>query len=49
MAVNYPIAGAVLLVMILLIVFIIRRNRKDEREFEEELNKPDPKSEERDL
>ncbi|WP_158797698.1 hypothetical protein [Pedobacter sp. L105] len=42
MDINYPIVGAVLLFMILLIIFIIRRNLKDEREFEEELNQPDP-------
>ena len=37
MAINYPIAGAVVLAVILLIIFLIRRNQKDEKKFERDM------------
>ena len=37
MAINYPIVGAVVLAVILLIIFLIRRNQKDEKKFERDM------------
>lgn len=37
MAINYPIVGLVLLAVILLIIFLIRRNQKDRTAYEKEL------------
>jgi len=34
---NYPILIAVIVLVALLIVFLIRRNRKDKKEFEKEV------------
>ncbi|SDZ97904.1 FeoB-associated Cys-rich membrane protein [Pedobacter hartonius] len=45
MNINYPIAGIVLLAMILLVFFLIRRNRKDEKTFEKEMSESELKSE----
>ncbi len=36
MAINYPIAGLVLLAVILLIIFLIRKNQKDKKKFEKD-------------
>lgn len=38
MDVNYEIAGLVLLAVILLIIFLIRRNQKDKKDFEKEMS-----------
>jgi hypothetical protein len=38
MNVNYGIVGLVLLGMIFLIIYLIRRNNKDKRDFEKQLN-----------
>ena len=37
MDVNYPIAGVVLLAVILLIIYLIRKNQKDRKEFEKQI------------
>jgi preprotein translocase subunit YajC len=36
---NYPIAGFIVIVAIAIIFWLIRRNKKDEKSFEQELNK----------
>jgi hypothetical protein len=50
MEVGYFFAGLVLIAVVVLIVYLIRRNRKDERNFESDLNrselKPDKHDEE---
>jgi hypothetical protein len=50
MAINYKIAGIVLLLLILLVVFLIRRNLKDEKKFEKDMSKSelDPEQHEKD-
>ena len=37
MEINYLIVAAVLLAIVVLIIFLIRRNRKDQKEFENEV------------
>ncbi|WP_442590466.1 hypothetical protein ACSBL2_04475 [Pedobacter sp. AW31-3R] len=37
MDINYEIAGLVLLAVILLIIYLIRRNQKDKKKFEKEM------------
>ncbi|WP_276361406.1 hypothetical protein [Daejeonella sp. H1SJ63] len=39
MEINFLTVGIVLVIAIALIVFIIRRNNKDEKTFEEDMNK----------
>lgn len=38
MTINYPLLGIFLLAVIILIVFLLRRNRKDEQKFEKQMN-----------
>jgi len=38
MEMNYPIVGVILLIAILIIVFLIRRNKKDREDFEKNIN-----------
>lgn len=38
MEINYPIAGAVVLFAVLLLIFLIRKNAKDEKKFEKDEN-----------
>jgi len=45
MEINYPVAGIVLLAMIILVIFLIRRNRKDEKTFEKEMSESEIKPE----
>lgn len=51
MEVNYPIVIAVLLAVMFLLIFLIRRDRKDVKDFADELNKsevePDKHKEDR--
>lgn len=37
MAINYPVLAAVILVVALLIIFLVRRNRKGEKKFERQI------------
>lgn len=46
--INYPIAGLVVVVVIGLIVFLIRRNIKDKKKFEKEQIKSELKPEKHD-
>jgi FtsZ-interacting cell division protein ZipA len=48
---NWPILIVVALALIALVIFIIRRNQKDEKKFEEQLNSdyPKPKEDESDV
>lgn len=39
MEINYPLIAAVALAAILLLVFLIRRNQKDKKDFEQEFKK----------
>jgi preprotein translocase subunit YajC len=39
MEVNYVVIGLILLAAIVFIVWFIKRNRKDKKEFEEEINR----------
>lgn len=34
-SINYPLAGAIVLAAILFIAWLVRRNKKDEKKFEE--------------
>lgn len=43
MDINYGIAGLVLLGVIFLIAFLIRRNNKDKHDFEKQLNESEVK------
>jgi len=38
MEINYPIVGVILLIAFLLIIFLIRRNKKDQKAFEKNVN-----------
>ena len=48
MQVSYPIIGIVALIAIALIIFLIRRNIKDEKEFEQEVIQSELKPEKHD-
>lgn len=48
MEVNYPIVGLVLIAAIGLIVFLIRRNRKDKKKYEREVIQSEIKPEKHD-
>lgn len=48
MEINYPIAGLVLIAVIGLIVFLIRRNRKDKIKYEKEMIESERKPEKHD-
>jgi preprotein translocase subunit YajC len=48
MEINYPILGLVVLAVICLIVFLVRRNRKDEKKFEKEMTESEIKPEKHD-
>ena len=39
MDINYTITGLILLAAICLLIYLIRKNRKDEKEFVNEMNK----------
>ena len=43
--INYFIVGLVVLAAIILIIFLIRRNQKDEKKFETKINQPEMKPE----
>ncbi len=45
MEINYAFAGAVALIAILLLAFLMIRNRKDQKDFEEDLNHLDSEPE----
>ena len=36
--INYPIAGGIILIAIILLILFIRRDRKDEKDFMDEIN-----------
>lgn len=38
MEINYPITGLILLAAIVLLIYLIRRNQRDEKKFEKDLN-----------
>ncbi len=38
MEINYSIAGLVILIVVILLIFMIRRNQKDEKDFEKGVN-----------
>lgn len=46
MELNYPIIGLILLAAFILLLYLIRRNRKDEREFEKDFTKGEIEPEE---
>jgi len=48
MNINYPILTVVLLIVAALIIFIIRRNRKDQKDYEKESNQSELKPEKHD-
>lgn len=48
MELNYLIIIPVIIIIAALVIFLIRRNRKDENELEQRLNKPDLKPEKHD-
>lgn len=48
MEISYPLAGLVLVVVIGLIIFLIRRNRKDKKKFENEMIQSELKPEKHD-
>jgi len=41
MEINYTIAAIVLVAASILVFFLIKRNAKDEKEFEKDMNKPE--------
>lgn len=43
MEIGYVFAGLVLIVVVALIVYLIRRNQKDEKQFEKDLNRSELK------
>ncbi len=48
MEINYPLVGLVLVAVIGLIIFLIRRNRKDKKKYENEMIQSDLKPEKHD-
>ncbi|WP_164849854.1 hypothetical protein [Mucilaginibacter limnophilus] len=48
MDVNYPIVGTVIAAAIMFLILLIRRNMKDEKTFEKDLNKLDKSPEKHD-
>jgi hypothetical protein len=38
MTLNYTVAGIILLAIILLVIFLMRRNLKDEKKFEKDMS-----------
>jgi len=48
MEINYPLAGLVLVVVIGLIIFLIRRNRRDKKKYENEMIQSELKPEKHD-
>ncbi|SKB31045.1 hypothetical protein [Daejeonella lutea] len=46
MEINYPIAGLILLIAIIVIILMIKRNRKDQKNFEKAVNESEIKPEE---
>ncbi len=46
MEINYSIIGLIILVVVVLVIFLIRRNHKDEKDFEKNLNQSEIKPEE---
>ena len=48
MEINYPLAGLVLVAVIGLIVFLIRRNREDKNKYEKEMIESELKPEKHD-
>lgn len=48
MNINFPIVGLVIAAAVILIIFLIRRNFKDGKKFEKELNKLDEPTEKHD-
>lgn len=48
MDINYPIVGIVVAATIMFLIFLIRRNMKDEKTFEKDLNKLDKNPEKHD-
>lgn len=45
---NYPVAGLIVLAVFIGIVYLIRRNRKDEKDFEKQVGRSDIKPERHD-
>lgn len=45
MEINYSIVGLILLVTIFLIIFLIRKNKKDKKKLESDLNQSELKPE----
>lgn len=48
MDINYTIVGAVVILTVLLIIFLIRRNRKDEKDYEKEVGESEIKADQHD-
>ncbi len=46
MEINYTIIGLTALVVVVLVIFLVRRNHKDEKDFEKKLNESEVKPEE---
>lgn len=46
MEINYPIVGVILLIAIVIIIFIIKRNKGDQKDFEKNINESELKPEE---
>lgn len=41
MEINYTITGIVALLLVILLLFLIKRNRRDEKVFEKDMNQSD--------